>query len=89
MEKYWEDKETKGEVNETWTRMKCGSVERERKRGYKNVECRMCVRENETLDHLLGCEEAKAEMKRKLLDGTEKWRNKETGYKLRRKLITC
>ena len=40
MEKYWEDKEIKREVKETWARMRCGSVGGEGKRGYKNVKKR-------------------------------------------------
>ena len=39
MKKYWKDEEIKGEVKETWARIKCGSVGREGKRGYKNVKC--------------------------------------------------
>ena len=40
-EKYWENKEIKGEVKETWARIRCGSVRREGKRGYKNVKQNM------------------------------------------------
>ena len=89
MEKYGEDKEIKGEEKKTWARMRCGSVGKEVDRGYKNVKCRMCVKENETLEHVLECEEAKVEMKKELVEGKEKWRNKERGDKLRIKLITC
>ena len=64
MKKYWKDEEIKGEVKETWARIKCGSVGREGKRGYKNVKCWMCVRECETLEHVLECEEVEAEIKR-------------------------
>ena len=67
--------------------MRCGSVRRERKRGHNNVKCKMCVRENETLDHVCECEEAQVEMKN--VEGMQKWRNKETGDNLRRKLIIC
>ena len=86
MEKYWEDKKIKGEVKETWARMRCG---REGKRGYKNEKCRMCDRENETLEHICECEEAKNEIKRELVEGMEEWREGETGDKLRKKLINC
>ena len=82
MEKYLEDEEITGEVKETWARMRCGSVGREMERGYKNVKCRMCVKENETLEHVLECDEAKVEIKKELVECMEKWRNKETGDKL-------
>ena len=62
--------------------MRSESVGREGKRGYENVKCRMCVRENETLEHVRECEEAKVEMKRELVEGMEKWRSKETGDNL-------
>ena len=48
----------------------------------------MWVKENETLEHVLEWEEAKVEMKKELVEGMEKWKNKETWEKLRRKLIT-
>ena len=35
--------------------MRCGRVGREGKRGYKNVKCRMCVRVNKTLEHVMEC----------------------------------
>ena len=44
MEKYWEEKEIKVEVKETWARMRCGSVGRVVERGYKNMKCIMCVK---------------------------------------------
>ena len=71
MEKYWEDKEIKEEVKETWARMRCGSVGREEKRGYNNVKCRICDRENETLEHICECEEAKIEISRELVEGIQ------------------
>ena len=71
MEKYWEDKELKGKTKETWARMRCGSGGKEGKRGYKNVKRRMCDRENETLEHICECEEAKNEIKRELVEGME------------------
>ena len=73
MEKFWEDKGIKWEVKETCARMRCGSVGREGNCGYKNVKWRMCVRENETLEHILECEEAKVEMKRELVECMVKW----------------
>ena len=33
MEKYWEDKEIKGEIREIWTRLRFGSIRRERNKG--------------------------------------------------------
>ena len=54
--------------------------------GYKNVKCRMCVRETET--RTCECEEAKVDKKRERVEDIEKWKNKETGDYLRRKLIT-
>ena len=73
MEKYLEDKEIKGEVKETLARMRCGSVGKERKWGYKNVKCRMCDREKETLEHICECEEAEIEIRRELVEGMEEW----------------
>ena len=42
------------------------------------MKCRMCGKENETLEHICKCEEAKIEMKGELVEGIEKWRNEET-----------
>ena len=89
MEKYWEDRKIKGELKETWARMRCGSVGREWKHGYKNEKCRMCDRENETLEHICECEEAKNEIKMELVEEMEEWRNGEAGDKVRKTLINC
>ena len=39
--------------------------------------------------YVLECEEAKVGIKRELVEVMEKWRNKQTGDKLRKKLIIC
>ena len=58
---------------ETWARMRYGSVGREGKRSCRNVKYKMCVRNNETLECVLECQEAKEEMKRELvLESMEK-----------------
>ena len=57
--------------------------------GYKNVKCRICGRENETLEHVCECEEAKVIIKGELVESIKKLTNEETGDKLRRKLISC
>ena len=43
----------------------------------------MCDRENETLEHICECDEAKIEIRKELVEGLEKWRYDETGDKLR------
>ena len=53
--------------------MRYGSVGREGKRSCRNVKYKMCVRNNETLECVLECQEAKEEMKRELvLESMEK-----------------
>ena len=75
VEKYWEDKEIRSEVKEIWGRMGHGSVGRERKRGYKNAKCKICGRDNKTLEPICKCVEAKVEI-RELVDVMEKWRGR-------------
>ena len=59
-------------MKETLATMTCGNSGREGKRGYKNVKRSMCERENETLEHICECEEAKIEIKRELVEGMKK-----------------
>ena len=37
MEKYWEDEEMRGEIKETWARLRCGSIGRDLRT--INVDC--------------------------------------------------
>ena len=51
MKKYWKDKEMRGEIKATWARLRCGSIGRERNKGFKDSNCRLCKVDDETLVH--------------------------------------
>ena len=42
MEKYWEDEEIRGEIKETWARLRYVSTGRKRNKGFKDSKCRRC-----------------------------------------------
>ncbi|CAD6216105.1 GSCOCG00004322001-RA-CDS, partial [Cotesia congregata] len=56
---YWKDKTGESWTKEVWARLRCGSVERCFKKGFKDWTCRICNSQQETLAHLLTCREAR------------------------------
>ncbi|CAG5075558.1 Protein of unknown function [Cotesia congregata] len=58
-EDYWKDKTGESWTKEVWARLRCGSVERCFKKGFKDWTCRICNSQQETLAHLLTCREAR------------------------------
>ena len=56
METYWKEKELEGAIKETWARLRCGSVGKERA-GYKEIKCSMCGEKEGTVAHICECEE--------------------------------
>lgn len=56
---YWKDKTGESWTKEVWSRLRCGSVDRCFKKGYKDWTCRICNSQQETLAHLLTCREAR------------------------------
>ena len=73
MEKYWKDKEIRGEIKETWARLRCGSIGRERNNGFKDSKCRLCKVDDETLVHIYSCSEVQRAVKEKVVDGLKEW----------------
>ena len=69
-------------MKETWPRLRCESIGREGKLGYKNMKCRMREKINETSESIRKFGEAKVEIKRGLIKGIEKWRKETTADKL-------
>ena len=41
LKKYWEDKEIRGKIKETWARLRCRRIGRERNKGFKDTKCRL------------------------------------------------
>ena len=86
MEKYWEDKEIRGEIRETWARLRCGSIGRERNKGFKDGKCRLCKVDDETLVHICRCSEVQRAVQEKVVDGLKEWVANDSGDDLERKI---
>lgn len=54
---YWEDVH-KSKDKEIWARFRCGNIGRANKEGEKEWDYRLCGNENETICHLIKCNEA-------------------------------
>ena len=52
VETYWEEKELGVATKETWARLKCGSVKKDRTNGYKLIKCSMCGKKRNSNAHL-------------------------------------
>ena len=51
MEKYWEEKVPETSTKETWARLRCESVGKERAKSYKDMKRSMCEEKKETVAH--------------------------------------
>ncbi|KAK0075962.1 hypothetical protein PV326_011155 [Microctonus aethiopoides] len=57
-----------------WARMRCGNIGRAGKKGEKEWTCRLCGGEDETMWHLLECEEATREQEEETKKELGKWK---------------
>uniref|UniRef100_A0A6V7JW45 Reverse transcriptase zinc-binding domain-containing protein n=1 Tax=Bracon brevicornis TaxID=1563983 RepID=A0A6V7JW45_9HYME len=57
---YWNDRSTKICIKEQWARLRCGNVGRRLAQGFKNVSCRACRTEEESMSHIVACDRAQS-----------------------------
>ena len=57
-EKYWDKKSINGEMKEEWARLRCGNVGKVGKKGYEDWSCRICGKEDESINHKWMCKDA-------------------------------
>ena len=86
MEKYWKDKETRGEIKETRARLRCGSIGREWNKGFKDSKCRLCKVNDETLVHICSCSEVQRAVQEKVVDRLKEWLATDSEDDLERKI---
>ena len=58
-QKYWDKKGINGEIKEEWARLKCGNIGNVGKKGYEDWSCRVCGKEDESINHIWMCEDAR------------------------------
>lgn len=85
---YLDIRRKKREENVTWARMRCGNVGRANKKGYKEWGCRLCNREDETLQHLIGCDKAMKIQEESVKKKMREWREEGGASGEREKLVT-
>lgn len=86
-EKYWGRNVWKGETKEQWARLRCGNLGREKSKGFKEVLCRLCGREEENVEHIWGCERAREFMEEDWVRVVEEKGLAEGGERAREALI--
>ena len=85
MEKYWKYKKIR-EIEEKWAILRCGSIDRERNKGFKGSKCRLCKVDDETLVHICSCSEVQRAVQEKVVDGLKEWVASDSGDDLKRKI---
>ena len=58
-EKYWDKKGINGEMKEEWARLRCGNIGKVGKKGYEDWSCRICEKEDESINHIWMCKDAR------------------------------
>ena len=59
------------EQKEQWARIRCGNIGKEKKKGYIIRNCAVCIVEEESLQHIWQCEEARKEIKKDCVEGVD------------------
>ncbi|KAI4475723.1 hypothetical protein M0802_015052 [Mischocyttarus mexicanus] len=72
--KYWAEEGIRCGDKEIWARLRCGSIGRAGKKGEKDWMCRVCQEEEETLEHLMVCEESTRLVSESARRGVNEWR---------------
>ena len=83
---YWKDKRTEGREKEIWARIRVGNISKEGKKGFREMKCRVCDEEEETLNHVWTCRIAKEEMKEESRKWIEEWSRGKEGDQLIKEL---
>ena len=68
-EKYWDKKGINGEMKEERARLTCGNVGKMGKKGYEDWTCRICGKEDENINHIWMCEDARELIKDEWREG--------------------
>ena len=87
MKTYWQKKKLKGRQKEVWARWRCGNAVREGKKGFKDTNFRACRNKEETLQHVIECEEIMNKLKAPKKEWWKSWREKRKTKDLRKKLL--
>ena len=86
-EKYQNEKGIPTECKEESARIRCGSVCKEGGKSYKDWNCRLCRREEEKLEHIWVCNEARKKIRKEWVVEVDKWRKESRGTELIEKLV--
>ena len=78
-EKYWDEGMVAGELKEQWARLRCGNFVKAGKKGFNNQECELCGVEEENLEHIWNCVEARKGIKKEWVEGVDKWKGDRWG----------
>ena len=67
-------------------RLRCGSIGRERNKGFKDSKCRLCKVNDETQVHICSCSEVQRAVQEKVVDGLREWVANDSRVDLERKI---
>ncbi|KAH0550019.1 hypothetical protein KQX54_016877 [Cotesia glomerata] len=84
---YWNEKEISEGMKEVWARLRCGNLTRAGKAGMEEWKCRMCKKENETIEHIMSCEVMKDSLSAEVKNELEVWREMSEGDSVRKKIV--
>lgn len=86
-ERYLGDRRVSSETKEQWARLRCGNVGREKCKGFKENECRICGEGEENMQHMWLCKKAREGMNKKWIEVIEKLGLTEEGEAYRRNIV--
>ena len=75
-------------MKEEWARLRCGNIGKVGKEGYEDWSCRICKKEDESINYIWMCEDARELMKNEWVKGVNKWREGKIGEELSSILLT-
>ena len=79
-QKPWDKKVMNGKMKREWARLSCGNIGKvEKKIGYKSWSCRICGKEDESLNHIWMCEDARKLIMNEWVKEFDEWREEKIG----------
>ena len=79
-EKYWDKKGINGEMKEEWAKLIGGNIGKVEKKGYEDRSCGICgEEEDESINHIWMCKDAREPIKDEWVRGVDEWREGKTG----------
>ena len=72
---------------EEWARLRCGNIGKVGKKGYEDWSCRICGKEDESINRIWMCKDTREPIKDESVRGVDEWREGKIGKELSSRLL--